>query len=62
MHIQVNDRVVDWSDENKSRKTEPCKGCEVATKGHADLESTTRNFANLPYCMDCAMSIGFGGK
>lgn len=60
LHIQVNDRSLDWNDENSSRKPLPCNGCGNTTRGRADLESPNRHFANLPYCVACAMDIGFG--
>lgn len=60
LHIQVNERVVDWDDEDDSRQARSCEGCGGPTKGRADLDSPTRNFANMPYCMACAMNVGFG--
>jgi len=57
LHVQVNERAVDWDDEGPIRQTKKCKGCGSDTKGRADLNSPERSFANLPYCMTCAANL-----
>jgi hypothetical protein len=59
-HLQVNDSFVDWDNEPNQRKSIPCDGCGVETKGRADISTKTRNSGNIPYCMTCALNYGFG--
>jgi hypothetical protein len=58
MHLQVNDRTVDW-DENDSRPLRMCQGCRSQTRGMADGQLPDRAFANIPYCLTCAINVAF---
>lgn len=60
MRLQVNDRRIDWDDEGNDLRQ--CKSCGGSTRGRASLDSPRRAFANLPYCMNCAMSQTLSGE